>query len=471
MRPARLYKLASVVLGVAFALLLAEGAIRVAWWAKARLTLAKMARSTTSERIDTKAGELSGGVRDSVFPEIVYELRPNLRGTYDGKRYATDRFGFRSDRTVEVEKPAGVKRIFGVGDSWMWGSGVDNGETYLDALDAHLRASGFKAEVINSGVWGYDATQQVATLNRKGLQFSPDIVVIGLCSNDLEYPSFMASEAYLAASGSALWRVVSRGLVRSGVRTESFAAAAQPRMPFSEFMDAYRELHSLSVKHGFRVVVFSECLRDPPTETPCALGTKEEWKGFVLTALNTWKFRLCGWDANTIQQNGAPWGHASVAGNQQLAARLASCVEELLAERVPLAAGQIRLNRNGDDARLMCDGSLETRWISGAMQGGDEEIVVDLGTPVAVRRIALALGMFAYDHGREIAVELGVDDGHFSQVLRVAGEAVLKDDPPGRTQMLEIPDAPPARLIRIRQVGQSKDNFWSIAELQIWKHP
>ena len=105
---ARLYKLASVLFGVAAALLLAEGAIRLAWWAQARLWLSAMSRSTTSERIDTVAGELAPGVRASSFPDIIYDLRPNHRGTYDGKRYASDRFGFRSDRTVDVEKPAGV---------------------------------------------------------------------------------------------------------------------------------------------------------------------------------------------------------------------------------------------------------------------------------------------------------------------------------------------------------------------------
>lgn len=330
MTQGKLFKIGGAVLGVVLALFAAEGAIRVWWWLVARRVIGEMARSGESIAIDSGPGQLREGIRSSAFPDIVYELRPNLHGTYDGKKYASDRFGFREDRTIQIEKPAGVRRILGIGDSWMWGSGVDNGETYLDRLDTSLRAEGLRVETINTGVWGYNVVQQVATLARKGRQFSPDIVVIGLCGNDREYPNFLDADSYLSVSGSALFRVLAKALHRAGVGGPGPAAAPGTLMPFAELMNAYEELSSLARSDGFQVVVFSECVAEPLSLGRCSLGTGEEWESFLSAVRDRWHFHLCGWDIGAIDQNLEPWGHASVKGNEQLAVRLNDCLRPLL---------------------------------------------------------------------------------------------------------------------------------------------
>src|SRR5581483_4113315 len=96
---------------------------------------------------------------------------------------------------------------------WMWGSGVDNGETYLDGLQELFDAERLeKVEVLNSGVWGYNAVQEVATLEWKGLLFAPDVVVVGLCGNDLALPYFMTEPAYLSPRTPFLWKELRRRL-------------------------------------------------------------------------------------------------------------------------------------------------------------------------------------------------------------------------------------------------------------------
>jgi hypothetical protein len=310
-----------VIAAVFVALLLAEGALRLYLYVRTTQELAKMGSASPTTHIDTDVGQLAAGARLTALPGMLYELRPNLRGVYDGHRYASDRYGFREDAPMTVTKPPGTRRIVGIGDSWMWGTGVDNGELYLDRLREMLGV-----EVVNTGVWGYNARQQVATLRWKGLLFSPDVVVVGLCGNDREYPTFLSRQPYGKVGSSFLWNELSRRLFGWSKRP------ADNSMPFSEFMDAYAELAGLAKTNGFRVVVFSECFGagDSQTEHPsCRLGDAGEWRRF-LARLDEWGFHRCPWDIERIPQNAGRVGHATAEGNGMLASVLAECVKPLL---------------------------------------------------------------------------------------------------------------------------------------------
>jgi hypothetical protein len=316
--------------GIVVALAFAELGLRAYTWVRTARELARMANDSAPELIDTRFGQLGPGVRLSRFPDVGYELRPNLRGRYDGKKYRSNRFGFRQDDDPALEKPEGVARIVGIGDSWMWGMGVDDGETYLDRLRERFSAAARPVQVLNTAVWGYDARQQVATLRWKGLAFHPDIVVIGLCGNDREYPSFLRQRPVADLGRSYLWNEVAGRL--------GFAATSAERgesMPFAKFLGAYAELAELAERGGFEVVVFSECFaREGPERQhrSCRLGTDEEWRTFV-EHLRGWHFRTCPWDIGRIPQNFPYYGHATVEGNRMLAGVLAECLEPLLAAR------------------------------------------------------------------------------------------------------------------------------------------
>jgi lysophospholipase L1-like esterase len=314
-----------------------ETAARVWFWRKARADLHRMMEDRTQGTIDTPASVLAPGIRPSAVPEIVYELKPNLTGTYDGRRYATNRFGFRQAADTTLEKPEGVLRIFGIGDSWMWGTGVDNGETYLDRLQELFDAEQpGKAQVQNAGVWGYNAVQEVATLEWKGLLFSPDVVVIGLCGNDLALPPFMTDPAYLSPRRSFLWSELRRRLHPPGPGAfidNAYDFGENPRPEyrhlagFDAFFQAYAHLSELAERQGLRVVVFSECLT-PDGELPsyCHLGTPEQWKRWKQANAQRWGFRECGYDLDEIPQNYPGYGHATAEGNRRLARILYDCI-------------------------------------------------------------------------------------------------------------------------------------------------
>ena len=85
------------------------------------------------------------------------------------------------------EKAPGVTRILGLGDSFTFGAGVELADTYLSRLeqdwsDTHPDRS---LDVIKAGVGGYNTRQQLAFLEKYGLDYRPDLVLVGFYCNDV----------------------------------------------------------------------------------------------------------------------------------------------------------------------------------------------------------------------------------------------------------------------------------------------
>src|SRR4030043_319513 len=118
-------------------------------------------------------------IRLSKHPRIIYELIPNLSVNFFGKSLRTNPDGFRSPSYAKNKK-AGVMRIIGLGDSFMFGWRMSNDECYLSLLEIKLLRNfpDMTWEVINTAVPGYNTVMEVETLKAKGLQFGPDIVII-----------------------------------------------------------------------------------------------------------------------------------------------------------------------------------------------------------------------------------------------------------------------------------------------------
>ena len=80
-----------------------------------------------------------------------------------------------------VEKPAGIRRIVVLGDSAMWGQGVENDEVLAHLLETRLA----NTETINLGANGYSTVQELVRLETEGLRYSPDVVLLAFTPNDL----------------------------------------------------------------------------------------------------------------------------------------------------------------------------------------------------------------------------------------------------------------------------------------------
>jgi len=159
--------------GLAFALALSEAIVRIVGSAPEVAAVEK------------------GRYRLSSNPRIGYELVPKLDYggaalDYYGYRGSSNSLGYR-DREHTVEKPPGVHRILVLGDSIAAGLGVlDYDKTFPGMLEGLLRRRGFHSEVLSFAVSGYNTMQEVATLEERGLRYSPDLVLLAYSLNDIE---------------------------------------------------------------------------------------------------------------------------------------------------------------------------------------------------------------------------------------------------------------------------------------------
>ncbi|MDF0643550.1 MAG: SGNH/GDSL hydrolase family protein [Nitrospira sp.] len=96
--------------------------------------------------------------------------------------------GFR-DGEHASEKPADVVRILGLGDSFLFGWGVPEDQTFLRRLEQQLaRRTGRRIETINAGVPGWGLNQYYIYLTLMGRQLDPDLVVLAYFVDDLNGP-------------------------------------------------------------------------------------------------------------------------------------------------------------------------------------------------------------------------------------------------------------------------------------------
>ncbi len=90
--------------------------------------------------------------------------------------------GLRGLREYELTKPAGVRRILVIGDSFTFGEDVRDEEVYPARLEEHLSG----VEVRNLGVRGYGTDQQYLRLQRMGFDDQPDLVILGVYTLNIE---------------------------------------------------------------------------------------------------------------------------------------------------------------------------------------------------------------------------------------------------------------------------------------------
>ncbi|MBU1006553.1 MAG: SGNH/GDSL hydrolase family protein [Candidatus Omnitrophica bacterium] len=222
---------------------------------------------------------LAGMIQPSIHKKVIYELRPDIFVRYDRNKcfVKTNSQGWRSSRDYKIKKDKDTVRIIGLGDSFMFGSNVEQGSNLMDFLEAGLneRFPEKKWEVINTAVPGYNTVMEVETLKKKGLKYNPDIVIIEFIGNDAHLPNFIyKKEDFLNTKRSFFWKfLLSRyrllcfnfNLYESPLRSDCMAYEFDPSVVPEEFKDmvgwdsyvkAMMELKKMQVKHGFNVVSF-----------------------------------------------------------------------------------------------------------------------------------------------------------------------------------------------------------------------
>lgn len=97
--------------------------------------------------------------------------------------FSTNSHGFRGTAEYAVMKPRGVYRVLVLGDSTTLGHGVGDNDTFSFLLEQKLSNTG-RTEVINMGVSGFGTAEELIQLRNVGLQYAPDLVILGYFPND-----------------------------------------------------------------------------------------------------------------------------------------------------------------------------------------------------------------------------------------------------------------------------------------------
>ena len=115
--------------------------------------------------------------------KLFYRLAPGASTNADGVSYRVNRHGFR-DGEYSLAKSKEIKQIVFLGDSIVFGLGLENNETLPNQLEQIFKEKGEEVEVLNFGVTGYETEQEVELFKETGLNFKPDAVIVGYCLND-----------------------------------------------------------------------------------------------------------------------------------------------------------------------------------------------------------------------------------------------------------------------------------------------
>ena len=138
---------------------------------------------------------------------LTYVRRPG--GEVFTVTHGVNALGLRGPETT-LAKPPGVRRIATLGDSFTFGYGVDDDETWPAALQRALDGTGgagdaLRYEVLNCGVPAYDTEQEVRLLATRILEFQPDLVLVGWYLNDPAMRSGAAATAAEAPPAAVRW--------------------------------------------------------------------------------------------------------------------------------------------------------------------------------------------------------------------------------------------------------------------------
>lgn len=120
----------------------------------------------------------------SLDPLVGWKLPPSIVLSEETEDYSvtyrSNSLGFRSTREFEV-KP-GEDRIAFLGDSYTFGSGVADDETFAARIEAELEST----VAYNFGIGAFGVDQMMLTLEHYALPLKPSVVVACFIRNDLE---------------------------------------------------------------------------------------------------------------------------------------------------------------------------------------------------------------------------------------------------------------------------------------------
>lgn len=193
-------KLFLIAFGIALPLIVLEIGLKVLGSAQGTTEFENISELRTSMLQEGNAEDSQGNgvsLKTIIYPHendgIIYDLKPNLDVRFQRANVKTNSCGMRGPERP-VAKPDNTYRIALLGDSFTFGWGVEQKETFAQVIEDNLNAiyKGSPAiEVLNFGVPGYSTFQEVHQFIEKGDAFNPDAVLVFFVQNDFGPPFFI----------------------------------------------------------------------------------------------------------------------------------------------------------------------------------------------------------------------------------------------------------------------------------------
>jgi hypothetical protein len=119
--------------------------------------------------------------------------------------------GYRGPGHPRAPTP-GITRVVMLGDSVTFGTGVGDEETFSHLLDARP-----ELEVLNLGVDGYGTDQELIRLEREGLAWRPQVVILNFCVRNDYFDNSLPVALYDGRSPKPYFKLAGTGLSRRDV--------------------------------------------------------------------------------------------------------------------------------------------------------------------------------------------------------------------------------------------------------------
>lgn len=125
--------------------------------------------------------------------DLGWKLRPGTEDNWKGVRVRINAKGLRGPE-LEYEKAPGRTRILYLGDSVTFGFGLESyGESFPYRMEPILEdLFGEEIETVNAAVGGYSPWQERIFLEKEGIRYDPDLVVVSFVLNDVGEKSQLA---------------------------------------------------------------------------------------------------------------------------------------------------------------------------------------------------------------------------------------------------------------------------------------
>ena len=201
--------------------------------------------------------------------------------------YAINKQGLRDEVYLE-QKPEGTFRILVLGDSFVFGHGVEQDEVFTEVAEKELRAKGLNVEIINAGVFNYGTDNELLWFKELRGKFRPDLVFLLVFPNDCT--DNLSHGFYSLSPDSRDGNLSDLKVQFDPERLRRFAAEGTPadRIPlYRSVLVKLHLAHFLAGALGLRPVglpvEYPERV-NPDAFRPAALGRKDISEGTLLTA-------------------------------------------------------------------------------------------------------------------------------------------------------------------------------------------